>query len=99
MIRKKKRSPGEPSEVVRHVSGLFLFLFLCVTLVTPLCWPVSSPLFMSTLSDLEMGLSQLHRATLEMTPGVCPVHDPGRAGSQSQPQQITCIRLIMMPNN
>lgn len=98
MIRKEKRSPGELSEVVRRVSELFSCLLLCVTLVTPLCWPVSSPLFMSRLSDLQTGLSQLHWATLEMTQGVCPMHNPGMAGSQSQPQQITCIGLIMMPN-
>lgn len=99
MIRKGERSPGELSEVVRRVSGLFLFLLLCVTLVTHLCWPVSSPLFMSRLSDLETGLSQLHWATLDVTPGGCPVHNPGVAGSQSQPQQTTYIGLIMTPND
>lgn len=97
MIRKEKRSPGELSEVVRHVSELFLFLLLCVALVTHPCWPLSSPLFMSRLSDLETGWAS-STGSQWVTQGVCPVHDPGVAGSQSQPQQITWIGLIMMPN-
>lgn len=97
MIRKEKRSPGELIEVVRHVSELFLFLLLCVTLVTHIS-ALHSALFKSRLSDLRSGLSQLHWATAEMTQDVCPVHSPSVEGSQRQPQQITSTGLIMMPN-
>lgn len=69
---------------------------MCHTCYTSLL--SSSPLFMCRLSDLETGLSQLYWATVEMTQDVCPVHNPGVAGSQSQPQQIISTGLIMMPN-